>query len=80
VNTSRAEIVEHAALVAALQSGRLGAAAFDVLYQEPAREDEPLLRLDNVILTPHLGGASRRHGLEDACEILTGMQAHLRGA
>jgi len=80
VNTSRAEIVEHTALVAALESGSLGAAALDVLYQEPAREDEPLLSLDNVILTPHLGGASRRNGLEDARETLLGMEAHLRNA
>ncbi|MDB5807571.1 MAG: D-3-phosphoglycerate dehydrogenase [Betaproteobacteria bacterium] len=80
INTARAEIVEHAALVAALASGRVGAAALDVLYQEPASEDESLLRLDNVILTPHLGGGSRRNGLEDAREMLAGMEAHLRGA
>jgi phosphoglycerate dehydrogenase-like enzyme len=80
LNTSRAEIVEHAALVAALRSGGLGAAALDVLYQEPAREDEPLLRLNNVILTPHLGGGSRRNGLEDAREMLAGLEAHLRTA
>jgi phosphoglycerate dehydrogenase-like enzyme len=78
VNTSRAEIVNHDALVALLESGHLGGAGFDVLYQEPAREDEPLLRFGNVILTPHLGGASRLNGLDDAREMLLGIHSGLQ--
>lgn len=79
VNTSRAEIVNHEALVALLESGHLGGAGLDVLYQEPAVEDEPLLRFGNVILTPHLGGASRLNGLDDAGEMLLNIRNHLQG-
>ncbi len=73
VNTSRAEIVELQALLAALESGRLAGAALDVLYQEPTTEDDPLLRFDNVLLTPHVAGASRWNGLHDAEELLQGI-------
>ncbi|HEY4370415.1 MAG TPA: NAD(P)-dependent oxidoreductase [Burkholderiales bacterium] len=78
VNTSRAEIVDHDALVVALRAGTLSGAALDVLYQEPANEDEVLLSMDNLILTPHLGGASRLNGLNDAREALLGIAEHLR--
>jgi phosphoglycerate dehydrogenase-like enzyme len=77
VNTSRAEIVNHEALVAMLESGHLGGIGLDVLYQEPALENEPLLRFSNVILTPHLAGASRLNGLNDAQEMLLDIDAHL---
>ncbi len=78
VNTSRAEIVNQQALVAALESGHLGGAGLDVLYQEPALEDDPLLRFANVILTPHLAGASRLNGLNDAQEMLLDIDANLQ--
>jgi D-3-phosphoglycerate dehydrogenase / 2-oxoglutarate reductase len=54
VNTSRAELIERDALVEALRSGRPGFAALDVYEVEPLR-DSPLLHMDNVICTPHLG-------------------------
>lgn len=58
VNTSRAELVEPGALASALQRGRPGMAAVDVYEREPVR-DEPLLRLSNVVASPHLGFVER---------------------
>jgi D-3-phosphoglycerate dehydrogenase len=55
VNTSRAELIVPDALEAALRHGRPGQAALDVFEQEPLPADSPLLRMDNVVATPHLG-------------------------
>ena len=56
VNTSRAGLIEPGALVRALQSGRPGMAAIDVYEEEPLRDTaHPLLNMDNVLCTPHIG-------------------------
>jgi D-3-phosphoglycerate dehydrogenase len=55
VNTSRAELVEHDALIAALNRGRPGMAAVDVFETEPILQGHALLRLENCICTPHIG-------------------------
>jgi D-3-phosphoglycerate dehydrogenase len=60
VNTSRAELIEPGALVAALQAGRPGKAAVDVFESEPVTDPEhPLLALPNVLATPHIGYVTR---------------------
>jgi D-3-phosphoglycerate dehydrogenase len=60
VNTSRAPLIEAGALVAALKAGRPGMAAVDVYEQEPLRDpNDPLLALDNVVCTPHIGYVTR---------------------
>lgn len=78
LNSGRAEAVNKAALIEALGSGRLGGAGFDVHHKEPVPSDEPLLAFDNVLLTPHLAGGSRRNGLADASAMAVAMAEALR--
>lgn len=58
VNASRGTLVDTGALVAALQSGQLSAAAMDVTDPEPINPDNPLLKLDNAVITPHDASAT----------------------
>ena len=58
VNTARGAIIDEQALVAALQARRIGGAGLDVFETEPLPRDHPLLSLDNVVLSPHLGYAT----------------------
>jgi D-3-phosphoglycerate dehydrogenase len=57
VNCARGELIDDAALVAALQAGQVAGAALDVFSQEPLK-DSPYFGLDNVILTPHIAGST----------------------
>ncbi len=78
LNLSRGKVVDLDAVRAALQNGELGGAAIDVFPEEPASNEDPfstpLMGLDNVILTPHIGGstieAQRNIGLEVASTLL----------
>lgn len=55
INTARAELVDEAALLERLRSGRIAAAGIDVYLKEPLPSDHPFLSMDNVVLTPHVG-------------------------
>jgi D-3-phosphoglycerate dehydrogenase len=79
VNVARGPVVDEAALVAALRSGRIGGAALDVFDTQPLPPDHPLLSFDTVILTPHMAGITEesmmRMGVgaaEEAVRVLAG--------
>lgn len=55
INTARAALTDEVALVRALQEGQIGGAGLDVYMEEPIPADSPLLKLDNVVLSPHTG-------------------------
>ena len=55
INTARGPLIDENALLEALRKRSIGGAALDVFWQEPLSPDHPLLQLDNVVLTPHLG-------------------------
>ena len=59
VNLARGGVVDEEALLQCLGDQRIAGAAIDVMETEPPRKDHPLLRLPNVLLTPHIGGSSR---------------------
>lgn len=58
INTARGSVVDSAALYSALRNGEIAFAALDVTEPEPISPDDPLLTLENVLVTPHLGSAS----------------------
>jgi phosphoglycerate dehydrogenase-like enzyme len=58
INTSRGPVVDEPVLVRALTEGWIGAAGLDVLDPEPPNPDNPLLKLSNVVITPHIAGYS----------------------
>ncbi|MGZ9738614.1 2-hydroxyacid dehydrogenase [Pseudomonas sp. GNP012] len=58
INISRGKVVDEAALIEALRTGRIRAAGLDVFDREPLNQDSPLLQLNNVVATPHIGSAT----------------------
>jgi D-3-phosphoglycerate dehydrogenase len=81
VNTSRAPLIERGALVTALQRGRPGMAAIDVYEEEPVLDtNHPLLRMDNVVCTPHIGYVSRDEYEIQFSDIFDQIVAYAAGA
>ena len=79
INTARGELVDEDALYDALKGGKLRGAGLDAFDPEPPRKDHPLLTLDQVLATPHIGGAVfdnvenvARHGIGNILRFLRG--------
>jgi D-3-phosphoglycerate dehydrogenase / 2-oxoglutarate reductase len=79
INTARGPLIDEAALIAALDAGKVGAAGLDVVATEPLAKDSPLLNRDNVVLTPHTAFYSvealqelQRKAATDVARVLNG--------
>jgi phosphoglycerate dehydrogenase-like enzyme len=70
INVARGRIVDEAALVAALRSGRLRGAGLDVFAQEPLASDSPLWTMDHVLITPHVSPVTRGFWRREADLVL----------
>jgi phosphoglycerate dehydrogenase-like enzyme len=79
VNTARGGIIDNAALVVALRSGKVAGAAIDVFDSEPIDPDDPLISMDNVILTPHISASSREAMERMALQVAEDVLRTLRG-
>ncbi len=78
INTARGDVVDAAALIDALKSGRIAGAGLDVYEGEPA-VPEALLTLDNVVLLPHLGSASTETRVAMGMRVIANLEAFFAG-
>ncbi|MBA7626787.1 Glyoxylate/hydroxypyruvate reductase B [subsurface metagenome] len=83
INTSRGSIIDEKALYQALKEGQIGGAGVDVLEKEPPCPDNPLLNLDNIIVTPHVAWYSEEsfvkdmvQGMDEMVRVLKGYRPH----
>lgn len=79
VNTARGRVVDEPALIRALQEGWIAAAGLDVLEQEPPDVNNPLLHLDNVIVTPHVAGTSNATPPRQRRQIIESVVDYVQG-
>ena len=78
VNLSRGGVLNHDALLEALEKGWIAAAAIDVTEPEPLPRNHPLLKMDNLVITPHLGSATiktrRKMGKLSIDNLMAGLE------
>ena len=79
VNTARGKVIDEEALIKALQSGKVKAAALDVFEKEPLSTDSLLCSLDNVILTPHLSASNVAGMIRMAVQVAEGVLKTING-
>jgi phosphoglycerate dehydrogenase-like enzyme len=80
VNTSRGPIIEEEALIAALEARRIAGAGLDVFDVEPLPLDHPFRKMDNVVITPHLGYVSEQNYRQYFPDIVEDIRAFIAGA
>ena len=79
INAARGGVLDHDALVAALRDGTIWAAGLDVTEPEPLPRDHPLLSLENVVIAPHLGSATRKTRIGMVQRTIDNLLAGLTG-
>ncbi len=79
INTSRGPVVDQKALARALKEEWIAGAGLDVFEKEPMDAEDPLLQLDNIAMTPHLGSASTKTREDMAIKAVTNLLAGLEG-
>jgi len=79
INTARAATIDEEAVLKALQEERIAGGGFDVFAKEPLPDDSPFLELDNVVMTPHLGGATVDVATNHSRMAYEDIQSYLKG-
>ena len=79
INTARGSIVDEAALVRALKAKKIAGAGLDVLEQEPFDLNNPLLNMENVLVAPHIGGATREASTRSSIACAEAIDAFFSG-
>ena len=79
INAANAFVIDNEAVIKALKEKRIAGAAFDVFETWPVQSDSPLLKMDNVVLTPHIGGATAETVVRYSEMIVDDIERFLRG-
>jgi phosphoglycerate dehydrogenase-like enzyme len=79
VNTSRGKVIDQTALLDSLKNGKIAGADLDVFEEEPLDPENPLISMDNVVLTPHISSSSKESLMRMAVQVAEGVIEVLRG-
>jgi D-3-phosphoglycerate dehydrogenase len=78
INTARAEVIDKAALYEALKNGSMAGAALDVFWEEPIDIEDPFLKLENVVVTPHISGTLKESLLKSFSRLNGRMEPYYK--